>query len=118
MIYYDGCLYGANGGNSGGFLICLDAKTGAVKWDARDGRKAPKGSLTMADGCLYYRHEDGTMTLLEPSAKEYIERGRFAQPERTNSPDWCHPVVANGKLYLRDQDLLLCYDVKDHKSGQ
>jgi len=118
VILHDGCLYGANGGNEGGFLICLDAKTGAVKWDARDGRKAPKGSLTMADGRLYYRHEDGTMTLLEPSAKEYIERGRFAQPERTRSPDWRHPVIANGKLYLRDQDLLLCYDVKDHKLGQ
>jgi outer membrane protein assembly factor BamB len=118
MILYNGCLYGANGGNGGGFLICLDAKTGEVKWDAREGRKAPKGSLTMADGRLYYRHEDGTMTLLEPSAKEYIERGRFEQPERSKSPDWCYPVVANGKLYLRDQDLLLCYDVKDHKSGQ
>ena len=68
--------------------------------------------MALADGRLYYRCEDGTMLLIEPSAKEYIERGRFAQPDRSRSPDWSHPVIANGKLYLRDQDVLLCYDVK------
>ena len=56
--------------------------------------------------------EDGTLVLLEPSKSEYLERGRFKQPDRTRSPAWAHPVIANGKLYVRDQDLLLCYDVK------
>ena len=41
-----------------------------------------------------------------------IERGRFEQPDRSNSPAWSPPVVANGKLYIRDQDLLLCCDIK------
>ena len=118
VMLYDGCLYGANGGNEGGYLICLDFKTGDVKWDARDGRKAPKGSLTMADGRFYYRHENGTMTLLEPSSKEYIERGRFEQPDRSHSNAWSYPVVANGKLYLRDQDVLLCYDVTNHEAAK
>jgi outer membrane protein assembly factor BamB len=116
MILCDGCLYGANGGNGGGWLVCLDFKTGNVNWDERDGKRAPKGSLAMADGRLYYRYENGTMTLLEPSAKEYIERGRFEQPDRSRSNDWCHPVIANGKLYLRDQDVLLCYDIRDPKA--
>jgi alcohol dehydrogenase (cytochrome c) len=52
------------------------------------------------------------VVLIEPTLKEYLERGRFDQPDRTNLPAWAHPVVANGKLYIRDQDLLLCYDVK------
>ncbi len=117
VILYDGCLYGANGGNGGGWLICLDFKTGAVQWDERDGRRAPKGAIAMADGRFYYRHEDGTMTLLEPSAKQYIERGRFEQPDRSRASAWSHPVIANGKLYLRDQDVLLCYDVKDPKAA-
>ena len=113
MILFEGNLYGANGGNSGGYLVCLDFKTGNVLWDERRGEKrAPKGSVAFADGRLYYRLEDGTMLLIEPSPKQYIERGRFVQPDRTRQPAWAHPVIANGKLYLRDQDVLLCYDVK------
>jgi outer membrane protein assembly factor BamB len=114
MIILDGYLYGANGGNGGGFLVCLDFKTGKVLWDERDSGKhrAPKGSVAFADGRLYYRTENGTMLLIEPNPKRYIERGRFRQPDRSEEPAWPHPVIANGKLYLRDQDLLLCYDVK------
>jgi hypothetical protein len=52
------------------------------------------------------------MLLIEPNAKEYIERGRFEQPDRTRLPAWAHPVIANGKLCVRDQDVLFCYDVK------
>ena len=114
MILVDGCLYGANGGNEGGALICLDFQTGNVLWDERDDpdHRAPKGSLAFADSRLYYRTEKGTMLLIEPNSKQYTERGRFEQPERTRQPAWAHPVIANGKLYLRDQDLLLCYDVQ------
>ena len=86
MILLDGCLYGANGGNEGGFLVCLDFKTGNVLWD-REPAGAPKGSLAFADGRLYYRTEKGTVLLIEPNPKEYIERGRFEQPDRTG----CRP---------------------------
>lgn len=114
MILLDGYLYGANGGNEGGALVCLDFKTGNVQWDERDDpdRRAPKGSVAFADGRLYYRTEKGAVLLIEPSPKQYQERGRFEQPERSKQPAWSHPVIANGKLYLRDQDLLLCYDIK------
>lgn len=112
VIFFDGCLYGANGGNEGGALVCLDFKTGEVLWNQRTEGRAPKGSVTLADGRLYYRCEDGAMLLIEPNSKEYTERGRFIQPDRSTAPDWAHPVIANGKLYLRDQDVLLCYDVK------
>jgi outer membrane protein assembly factor BamB len=109
MIVHDGCLYGANGGNSGGFLTCMDFQTGKVLW--RD-RKAPKGSSLLADGRLYLRAEEGAMLLIEPSREGLIERGRFEQPDRSSAPAWAHPIVANGKLYIRDQDLLLCYNIK------
>ena len=113
MILLDGYLYGASGGNEGGALVCLDFKTGKVMWDQRQsvGRRA-KGSVTLADGRLYYRMENGTMLLIEPSPKQYIEHGRFEQPDRSRAPAWPYPVIANGKLYIRDQDVLLCYDVK------
>jgi outer membrane protein assembly factor BamB len=114
MILIDGCLYGANGGNEGGALVCLDFQTGNVLWDGRQNaeHRLPKGSLALADGRLYYRSEDGAMLLIEPNPKQYVERGRFEQPDRSKQPAWPHPVIANGKLYLRDQDVLLCYDVK------
>jgi len=50
--------------------------------------------------------------LVEPSPQKYIERGRFEQPDRTDLPAWAHPVIANGRLYIRDQDELFCYDLK------
>jgi outer membrane protein assembly factor BamB len=113
VILLDGCLYGASGGNEGGALVCLDFKTGKILWDQRAavGRRA-KGSLALADGMLYYRMEDGVVCLIEPNPQQYTERGRFQQPDRTRVPAWAHPVVANGKLYIRDQDILFCYDVK------
>ncbi|OHB80438.1 MAG: serine/threonine protein kinase [Planctomycetes bacterium RBG_16_55_9] len=113
MILLDGYLYGASGGNEGGALVCLDFKTGKVMWDQRQsvGRRA-KGSVALADGRLYYRMEDGAVVLIEPSPKQYIERGRFEQPDRSRAPAWANPVVANGKLYICDQDVLFCYDVK------
>lgn len=114
VILHDGALFGANGGNGGGYLACLDFQTGDVLWSERDAdkRRVPKGSVAFADDRIYYRTEEGPILLIEPSRKEFLERGRFNQPERTDKPAWAHPIIANGKLYIRDQDTLFCYDVK------
>jgi outer membrane protein assembly factor BamB len=114
MIVVDGALFGANGGNGGGHLACLDVESGRTLWDAADLNdvEVPKGSIAMADGRLYYRTEDGAVLLIEPSRARYVERGRFEQPDRSSSPAWTHPVIANGMLYVRDQDILFCYDVR------
>jgi len=114
VLIIDGAVYGANGGNGGGYITCLDFKTGEVLWNEadREKRRLRKGSVAFADGRIYYRTEQGAVVLVEPSRKEYLERGRFEQPNRSESPAWAHPVIANGKLYIRDQDLLLCYDIK------
>ena len=71
-----------------GYLVCLNFKTGAVQWDERDPgkRRAAKGALAAADGRLYYRTEQGTLLLVEVNPKEYVERGRFEQPDRTSKP--------------------------------
>ena len=63
---------------------------------------------------IYYRTEEGEVVLIEPNRMNYIERGRFEQPDRSYQPAWTHPIIANGKLYIRDQDSLYCYDVKRH----
>jgi outer membrane protein assembly factor BamB len=89
---------------------CQDFKTGEAKWQSN---QPGKGSLIYADGRLYLRAEDqGTVVLIEASPAGFKEHGRFEQPDRSDKKAWPYPVIAAGKLYLRDMDTLLCYDVK------
>jgi outer membrane protein assembly factor BamB len=92
-----------------GILTCMDFKTGKIKWKDRS---VGKGSLTCADGKLYLRAESGTVALVEATPDGYHPISQFDQPDRSDANAWPHAVVADGKLYLRDQDLLFCYDVK------
>jgi outer membrane protein assembly factor BamB len=96
-------------GTTDGGLVCIDFKSGESKWQ---NRCVGKGSIAAADGCLYVRSEKGPIALVEASPKEYKELGRFDQPDRSKQNAWPHPVIAGGRLYLRDQGILLCYDVK------
>ena len=98
-------------GTSGNMLVCMELKTGKVKWKDRS---VGKGAVAYADGHLYVRGEagEGEVALVEATPAGYREKGRFDQPDRSDQQSWAQPVVAGGKLYLRDQDLLLCYDVK------
>lgn len=105
MVVVDGFLYGF----SDSVLTCLDFKTGAVKWAERGGAQ---GSVTYADGHLYVRSEQGPMALVQASPERYVEKGRFEQPDRSRKTTWPYPVIAGGRLYLRDHDVLLCYSVK------
>lgn len=106
-------VYGLSDGNrreGGGGLTCVELKTGKAVW--RD-PSVGKGAVAYADGHLYVRSErSGTMALVEATPTGYKEKGRFEQPERSKDQAWPHPVVAGGRLYLRDQDRLFCYDVK------
>jgi outer membrane protein assembly factor BamB len=102
--------------DSGGRWVCQELKTGKIVWESRD---LGRGSVTYADGHLYcYAESDGTVALVRASPDGWKENGRFKIPRtRKKGSIWAHPVVANGRLYLRDQDLLFCYDVKDHAAG-
>lgn len=104
LVYHDGHIYGF-GSNS---LMCMEIKTGEIVW--RD-RSVSKGSLVLADGQLYCFGEKNQMALVDATPKEYDEHGRFPTPD-TGKPSWAHPVVANGRLYLRDQNLLTAYDIR------
>jgi len=95
--------------DSGGLLTCLDFKTGKVVWQDKSVGKA---SLGCADGLLVVRSENGPVALVEATPEGYREKGRFDQPDRSKYNSWPHPVIAGARLYLRDQDILLCYDLK------
>lgn len=106
-VRHEGVLYGF----SGAILSAIDAETGAVLW--RD-RSIPKGSLTLADGRLHLFSERGDAALVEPSRSGFQARGRFRfpEPDRSGDETWSHPVVSGGRLYLRDQQVLLAYDLR------
>ena len=92
-------------------LVCQSFMTGEIVWAERE--KIGKGSVSFADGMLYFREErSGDMLLVEAVPAGYSEKGRFKQPDRAKEMAWPHPVIAHGKLYIRDQDNLFCYDVK------
>jgi outer membrane protein assembly factor BamB len=105
VVLVGGYLYGTNNSN----LLCVDFKTGETKWK---NRSVGKGSIAAADGRLYVRGENGPIALVEASPDAYKEVGRFDQPDRSKKKAWPHPVIANGRLYIHDADVLLCFDVK------
>ncbi|RCS46135.1 polyvinylalcohol dehydrogenase [Bremerella cremea] len=110
MIQVGDYIYAGTKHNKG-FPTCVEMKTGEIQWGG-DIRPVGSGSaaVTYADGNLIFRYQDGTLALIEANPKEYVLKGSF-KPEYQERESWSHPVVANGKLYLREQDKLMCYDL-------
>lgn len=112
VIFLDGKLFGYSNGVG---WVCQDFASGEVIW--KDRKSLGKGAMTCAGGQLYCISErDGTVCLIDATDQGWQERGRFdISPQSENrSPRgaiWTHPVVSNGRLYLRDQEHVLCYDV-------
>jgi len=98
-------------GFSSSILMAMRFDTGEVAWR---NRSVGKGSLTYADGHLYAFSENGVVGLVEVDPTAYREKGRF-RIQQGNLPTWTHPVVAGGRLYLRDQDTIYAFDVREKK---
>jgi hypothetical protein len=100
-------LYGY-GDNKG--LVCQSFKSGEIVWAEKE--KVKKGCVSFVDGKLILREEaSGTVILAEASSKGFVEKGRFTQPDRAKENAWPHPSIAQGRMFLRDQDALFCYDI-------
>jgi outer membrane protein assembly factor BamB len=95
-------------GFSSAILTAMRFDDGQVAW--RD-RSVGKGSLVYADERLYLFSEGGVVGLADASPSGYREHGRF-RLETGSAPTWSHPVIAGGRLYLRDQDSIHAYDVR------
>ncbi|HMZ22371.1 MAG TPA: PQQ-binding-like beta-propeller repeat protein, partial [Blastocatellia bacterium] len=104
MVLVNGYLYGF----SNSILTCLEFATGKKMWSARS---VGKGSLTYADGMLFLFGEDNKVGLAVATPEAYSEKGSFSIKD-LGKPSWAHPVVAGGKLYIRNQNMLTAYDVK------
>lgn len=105
MVVWENHIYGFDEQ----ILKCVDINNGRTVWKDRS---VGKGSLTFADGKLYLRSEGGPVALCTATAKGYEELGRFDPPNRSDRPAWSHPVVCGGRLYLRDMDSIVVYNVK------
>lgn len=118
MVLIDGYVYLGHNQNNG-IPACVDVKTGEIVWKAD---KTPPGAggsaaYSAADGMLYIRYQNRLMTLVKPSSKEAENKiaSSFLLPEANDkrfSQSWAHPAIANGKLYIRDQNVMYCYNVK------
>lgn len=94
-----------------GIPFCAELLTGEIKWKKRGSGKN-SAAFAAADGRLYIQFADGTMVLAKADPAEYVEVGSFKAPGSGDRPSWAHPVIVGGKLYLRQNDQILCYDVQ------
>jgi outer membrane protein assembly factor BamB len=102
-------LYGDS--DDAGIPFCAELMTGNVVWKKRG---SGKGSATVvaADGHLYVRFADGTLALAKADPADYVEVATFKIPGSDARPSWSHSVILDGRLYLREQDKILCYDLR------
>ena len=104
VVLVDGYLYGFNNST----LTCLEFATGRMMWRHRS---VGKGSLTYADGHLYVLSENNTVGLVEAVPDGYREKGRFRVVDQ-GWPSRAHPVVSDGRLFIRNQQTLASYDIR------
>ena len=110
MVRIGDYIYAGKGHNNG-FPVCLEWKTGRLAWDQGRGPGKESAAVVAADGGLYFRYQDGIMALIAAKPDGYAEKGAFKLPH-IDGPSWSHPVIHDGRLYLRDQDALMCYDLR------
>ncbi len=109
VVLVDGYLYGGHGQNQGQ-LTCVEMKTGKIAWQQKKTTGKESAAVIYADGNLYCRYQNGIMVLVAATPKGYQEKGKFKLAS-ISGPSWPHPVILDGKLYIRANDDLLCYDV-------
>ncbi len=109
LILHQGSVYTGTGHNKG-FPLSVRFADGEVFWGPIRNDGGSSAAVSYADERLYFRYQDGMVILVEASPEGYHEHGSFRIPDIANF-SWSHPVIAGGKLYLREQDSLLCYDI-------
>jgi outer membrane protein assembly factor BamB len=112
MVLKDGYVYfGHKHGQ--GFPICIELATGKIVWGgSQRGPGNGSAAICYADGNLVFRYQSGEVALIEATPAGYHLKGSFKPKYVGNDPCWAQPVVIGGRMYLRDQDKLMCYDAR------
>jgi prepilin-type processing-associated H-X9-DG protein len=113
-IYHEGYLYGSSGRHkNGASLRCVDAKTGKVQW-SKDG--LTRCNMTFVDGHLAVMAEHGQLMLIKCNPKKFDLVSRYdsgdGQHVEFKEPSWAAPVIANGRMFVRGKDNLVCFELK------
>jgi outer membrane protein assembly factor BamB len=108
FVFTDGHIYGS-GYRRFKPWVCLDAETGEMEYQKAD---LAIGAGLWADGRLYALSQRGRLALLEPTPDGFQTRGQFQFTRHRKRDCWAHPVVLDGRLYLRYHARLACYDVR------
>lgn len=111
MVVVGDYIYFGNAHNQG-FPVCVEFKSGDIKWKEKKGAGNGSAAVAYADGMLYFRYQSGKMALVKADPKGYTLVSSFELPDRSGKPSWPHPTIANGKLFIRDQDKLICFNIK------
>jgi len=109
MIMIGDYVYMGHGHNNG-FPACVEWKTGKNIWDKARGPGTGSAAVVVAEDKLYFRYQDSTMALISAKKDKYDLISKFKLPTH-NGESWPHPVIAGGKLYIRDQDELVCFKI-------
>ncbi len=105
-------LYGDT--DSSGIPFCASLTTGDIKWNkTRPAGGSGTFSIAAADDRLYLHFEKGTMVLAKVDPESFVEVSSFTIPGSGERPSWSHPVIFDGKLYLRENNTVLCYDIRE-----
>ncbi len=110
MVLVDGHVYFGHGHNQG-LPMCVELLTGNIEWGPERGPGTDSAAVVYADGHLYFRYQNAVMALIEATPEAYRLKASFPLPSHLDD-SWPHPVISNGRLYLRDQDVLMCYDLR------
>jgi len=110
MTLVDGYVYCGHG-NGAGLPICVEMSSGRIAWGPERAEGRGETSLIAADGHVVMRRQDGTILLVRANPDEFEVVGTMT-PAVQKKESWAHPVIANGRLYLREQDQLMCYRLK------
>lgn len=106
VILYDGHIYGSGHDNRDWY--CIEFLTGKMKYSSRElGRK---GNIIFADDMLYIYSEKGDLGLVKPNPKKFEIVSSFKIKEGSGE-HWAHPVIKNGRLYVRHGDILNIYNI-------
>jgi len=110
VVLTDGHLYGGSGNNSG-HPTCIDLATGKICWSERPPARG-SASVLYADGHVIFRYDRGEVVLIEATPEALRIKGQFMAVQGDGAA-WAHPVIHQGRLYLRHGNLLACYDLRD-----
>jgi outer membrane protein assembly factor BamB len=99
-------------GHNQGLPMCVELLTGKIVWGPVRGPGSESAAVLYADGHLYFRYQNAVMALIEATPEAYRLKASFTLPSHLGD-SWPHPVISDGRLYLRDQDVLMCYDLRE-----